>query len=284
MSDLNAKQPSPSDGKLGAAPPAASAQKDKKEEEKAEVMAKTPPMERKPHDATAGKPWVCWGMCVARLGTMLFALLTAAFHLAAFLFTLAYRFAEYKNMESYSKYAGAAEADVSFEFLCLLPLATVMFGVYDSKRPNSRHIIFGGTMAALTFGVILTIVHCLSITGIVKVIQDKPPEVYKKDGKTVPSFVFPVMLAVLLVKVIFCTILYSCLAWSSLRHWHYLETLYETQESGVAQAQVGVLGSNKDPGRKNPVRSPAPIKEQKDEGLEESNEIMENDWDARSQS
>ncbi len=284
MSEPYAKQPPPPGGRR-------KKKKKKKEEGKAEAMVKAPPSVRRPHDATEGKPFVCWGVCVARLGTMLFALLTVVFHLAAFIFTLSYRYAEYKDAEAFSKYAGVAQADVAFEFLCMLPLAAVILGTYDSKRPNSRHIIFGGTMAALCFGVILTIIHCLGTTGVVKVIQEKPSKVYKKDGNPVPSFAFQVMLSMLLVKIVVGTILYSCLAWASLKHWHYLETLYEdaveVQKMQFAKVPEAVLAkamaSGKNPGRKRKAKSSAPLEEFQEDELDESKNIME-DWDSGSQS
>ncbi len=229
---------------------------------------------KKPFDPTAGKPTVCCGMCVVRLGTMFFAMGITAFHLICFILTLAYRYGQYKEALIFSGYGGAPEADAAFEFLCMFPLGVVIYGAYNSRRPYSRHILFGGTILAIVFGALMAIIHCINITGIINVIDnDEGAKVAGVKTDSTPGFVFPVFLVVLMIKVIVGLILYGCLAWSSMRHWHYLETFYEDEiarEKKRMDKGLLPVDNSKPP----PMRSPKkPPRSQTNSAMEEESDM-----------
>ncbi len=179
------------------------------------------------------------GCCEARLAVMTFAVVTALTHLFFFLITLSLGYSEYQRVTSDAGQTGAAAADVAFEFLCILPIMSIVAGAYSSKFKYSITLIFWGTMASLLFSLLMCVIHFLDLYSLASQI-DKPKHPTSSVDKPSKSErdTYGLLLAFIVAKCIIQCVLYTVLATSTLKHWNYLQSMEEDMEEDAEENEM----------------------------------------------
>ncbi len=189
-----------------------------------------------------GRPTVCWGgcECVARMATLIFGMVIFMFNLTCFIITLTFKFAYYQMAAEMAGRQGAAKADAAFDFLVLLPLGVLLYGIYDNKKYYSRIVIMSGTVLTLIFGVVLNIVHIFGMMAVSNATSMDNP-FYEEDE----AHIFIVMFVYIVLKLLISLALYAYLASSSFKHWQYLGTLLKDRAAIDEKLMEEGLGPNK---------------------------------------